>query len=351
MLKAHIWPSGDDWLAWQSVFGFYTLSGFLMTRVLNERYGFRARGFAAFAINRVLRLWPAYMVVMLGTMALCAFFDLSKFSAQLVIPHSIYNMLTSFTIVGLVGVDQTMNSNTYIVPNSWSLSIEVACYLLLALYFAKSPARLLALAAFGVVALAYSTVRCELVAAGHGGAYCFQARYGVVQAGFIPFAVGGLAYYYRKEVAETLRGAQGTIVALYVIAFVSIAASRMLQLTVGPFLGTALMAASVAIYSDTQSKVRFADFLGRASYHFFIAHWVIAALLVTMLAMRTYSPALCAATFAGCFALSCVLVPIEWRIERLRRRVKANIATGMLAAENGELKDRLDKSAHTLVHL
>jgi peptidoglycan/LPS O-acetylase OafA/YrhL len=45
-----------------AVFAFYTLSGYLMTRVLNERYGFTAAGTAAFALNRVLRLWPVYLV-------------------------------------------------------------------------------------------------------------------------------------------------------------------------------------------------------------------------------------------------------------------------------------------------
>ena len=37
---------------------------------------------------------------------------------------------------------------------SWSLSIEICCYLLLAVYFAKSPARLWAFAALGLIAMA-----------------------------------------------------------------------------------------------------------------------------------------------------------------------------------------------------
>src|SRR5947209_5961483 len=56
VLEAHIWPLGVPWLAWQSVFAFYTLSGFLMTRVLHERYGFGLNGLLRFALNRVLRL-------------------------------------------------------------------------------------------------------------------------------------------------------------------------------------------------------------------------------------------------------------------------------------------------------
>jgi peptidoglycan/LPS O-acetylase OafA/YrhL len=40
---------------------------------------------------------------------------------------------------------------------SWSLSIEICCYLLLAVYFARSSARLWAFAVPGVAAMALST--------------------------------------------------------------------------------------------------------------------------------------------------------------------------------------------------
>jgi peptidoglycan/LPS O-acetylase OafA/YrhL len=51
----HLWSSPIGWVGWQSVFAFYTLSGYLMARVLQERYGFSLLGMGAFAVNRVLR--------------------------------------------------------------------------------------------------------------------------------------------------------------------------------------------------------------------------------------------------------------------------------------------------------
>src|SRR5258708_35197917 len=62
--QTHLWPLGSSWPATIAVFAFYTLSGYLMTRVINERYGFTARGTAAFLLNRVLRLWPASFVIL-----------------------------------------------------------------------------------------------------------------------------------------------------------------------------------------------------------------------------------------------------------------------------------------------
>ncbi len=50
--QTHIWSWNATWMGWQAVFAFYTLSGYLMTRVLNTRYGFTWQGKTAFAINR-----------------------------------------------------------------------------------------------------------------------------------------------------------------------------------------------------------------------------------------------------------------------------------------------------------
>jgi peptidoglycan/LPS O-acetylase OafA/YrhL len=50
-----------------------------MTRVLNERYGFTFRGMVAFALNRMLRLWPAYMVITLLALVAVRFLPLANF--------------------------------------------------------------------------------------------------------------------------------------------------------------------------------------------------------------------------------------------------------------------------------
>ena len=78
VVEADIWPLGFPWAAWQSVFAFYTLSGFLMTRVLHERYGFSLTGILAFAANRILRLWPAYLIILAITLLAIVLTDVSS---------------------------------------------------------------------------------------------------------------------------------------------------------------------------------------------------------------------------------------------------------------------------------
>ena len=62
-----------------AVFAFYTLSGYLITRVLNTRYGFNWRGTGAFALNRLLRLWPAYVALMALALIAVRFLPLHEF--------------------------------------------------------------------------------------------------------------------------------------------------------------------------------------------------------------------------------------------------------------------------------
>jgi len=63
-MVAQTHPWGVAWTGTIAVFAFYTLSGYLITRVLNERYGFSTRGTVIFLLNRVLRLWPAYLAIL-----------------------------------------------------------------------------------------------------------------------------------------------------------------------------------------------------------------------------------------------------------------------------------------------
>ena len=126
--QTHLWPLGADWTGQISVFGFYTLSGYLMTRVLNERYGFTWRGTAAFLLNRVLRLWPAYIVLLSLTLLALRFLPLGNFFFLIRVPHSALDILTGITILGQVTFDfrQWLPLAKPLVT-SWSLSIELAC--------------------------------------------------------------------------------------------------------------------------------------------------------------------------------------------------------------------------------
>jgi peptidoglycan/LPS O-acetylase OafA/YrhL len=75
--QTHLWPLGAEWTGPIAVFGFYTLSGYLITRVLNTRYGFSWMGMSCFIGNRILRLWPAYAAITILVLVALRFFPLA----------------------------------------------------------------------------------------------------------------------------------------------------------------------------------------------------------------------------------------------------------------------------------
>jgi len=315
----------------------YTLSGYLMTRVLHERYGFTPSGTAAFLINRVLRLWPAYLVVIAGTWLTLHFLPLDQFFFSLTAPHALLERVTAFTILGQVAFDfKYLIPLSRLSPTSWSLSIELCCYCLLAFYFAKTRARLFALAGLGIAGLALSTGYCWAMPSPYYGPYCFQNRYGVVQAGFIPFAAGGLTYLYRPGLRRFVLSYWKWGIAAVLAAEALVIANVFASVTLGPFLGVIAMTAILAWSGGDRRPSAAIDFIGRASYHLFIAHMSIAAILVLGFALVPNRFPVFALSVAIALALSGVLVPLEWRLDRVRRRISGGAApSGPLAAAPG----------------
>jgi peptidoglycan/LPS O-acetylase OafA/YrhL len=298
--QAHLYPLHVPWLAWMAVFGFYTLSGYLMTRVLNESYGFHWRGTIAFAVNRVLRLWPAYLVVVALALSLLAFVARSPLYGVLRLPESVWDWLVNFTVIGITAFDiRDMGGRPVLAPNSWSLSVELVCYALLALGFARSSGRLWLLAGLGALALAASTAHCLADRSPTHGPYCFQNRYGVVQAGLIPFAIGGLIHFHRAWLEP-------------------------LPYTVAPFAGSLMVGLCLIVMLPRDFSTPVTEFFGRASYHLFISHWVVASALVSVLGLSRATPVLLLLSVALSLLLSGVLVPLEQAVERTRRRIAAH---------------------------
>ncbi len=341
--QTHLFPVGTEWTGQISVFAFYTLSGYLMTRVLNEHYGFTTRGIVAFLVNRVLRLWPAYLVIMLLALVALCFLPLGDFSPVIRMPRSAVDIVTNVTILGQVTFDylQWLPLAKPLVT-SWSLSIEIFSYLLLALYFARSSARLCAFATLGVFMMAMSTAWCAISADPAAyGPYCLLNRYAVVQAGCVPFAFGGLYYFHRNPITEWIVKYRGLSVCALGVALaatfftapalrvwasmigvptIATFASPRLTATVAPYIGiplTWMLLSSAKYVRATDAQ----DFFGRASYHLFISHMPIAAVLVTGLHLPARSIGLYVTTMAAALGLSVFLVPMERRINSIRHRV------------------------------
>jgi peptidoglycan/LPS O-acetylase OafA/YrhL len=318
--QTHLVPLHDQWLGQQAVFAFYTLSGYLMTRVLNTRYGFSAAGTKAFILNRILRLWPAYLVVLGLTLIASLEFPLGPNR----VPHSLIDALTSLTILGQTKFDFLTQSDALPVLTSWSLSIELVSYILLAVYFARSKKRLFVFAALGVIAIGVSTIHCAVGPdPARYGPFCYQNRYGVIQAGFIPFAAGGLVYFYFDALSDWVTRNTTTVLATLLLLEILCVGSAFVAINFATYIGIGAMAL-IILSRANDPLTKTTDFFGRASYHLFISHMSIAPVLAALWVGRR-SPLVIVAIFVLTvllsLGLSIVLVPLELKINRLRRRI------------------------------
>jgi peptidoglycan/LPS O-acetylase OafA/YrhL len=122
----HLNPAFAAFSGGLAVFGFYTVSGFLVARILDETYQGRP---IDYLINRALRIYPAYWVVAVAG-AVLASSEGSHLNPAIALPGSVAETVPQFTIFGLLQV-QGGPIAIRLVPPAWSLNMEIVWYLVM----------------------------------------------------------------------------------------------------------------------------------------------------------------------------------------------------------------------------
>ena len=125
---SHLWAGMIGGPAAYAVWGFYCLSGYLMTLILNEKYGFSPRGVGRFAVNRALRIYPAYFVVSAGMFVLFYWKPgtAARLLPQLQMPVTARSWIYSLTLL-------TPFDGGELVHGSSALRVELWFYVAMAL--------------------------------------------------------------------------------------------------------------------------------------------------------------------------------------------------------------------------
>lgn len=187
---SHLWEGMILGYAAYAVWGFFVLSGFLMTFVLTTKYGFDAKGLGTYAYNRFMRIFPLYWLAVLGGVATLLYaqrhgIDLRQINPQFYLPSGelqwlhVATLFPGFSYGGLP------------VPVSNALAIEVGYYMLLPLMARSRAAAWLALA-FGVM------LNLQLGIVGDS----FAQRYATFLPCSLAFAAGSLVCHYREPLSR-----------------------------------------------------------------------------------------------------------------------------------------------------
>lgn len=187
-----------------AVMGFYVVSGYLITRVFEERYGTKYSGAVSFFINRLLRLYPLYLVMVALT-----WIAVNRAGAVPVEPggpaswlpgHKAFNAW-DLLLMPRFSEHWAWLGNHDLVPQAWSLDVEFAFYampLLLLLPFGRLFFLLCGAASFGLF--------LGLMYASESFGFYDDYVYKNTLATFWFFALGGLAYMARDRLRDRVAG-------------------------------------------------------------------------------------------------------------------------------------------------
>ena len=318
-----------------AVQAFFIISGFYMSLILNEKY--ESSGVLVFYTNRLLRLFPTYLLILLLSFIALNAFDVGiftrsdKFHAVLTGSHfmALSYLWTNVGILGqdilfLLGVnpadysfhwDLVGNASVRawwftLVPQAWSLSMELYFYLL-APFVLRLRVRWVALLFFASLGL-----RVSIIVIGGPEYALFLRRF--FPAELCLFLAGYFSYILYKKV----RGHQHQCF-IGLLAWTTLLLVLILCNQIQERYSLTLLAFSVAILTPCIFSLlkdsRIDRFLGNISFPIYMVHFLVIACLADC--VEEYSLwVLLPIVFVTALAVHCgIEVPIDyWR----QRRVK-----------------------------
>ncbi len=317
----HLWIGSPPWyeLGTVAVFSFFVLSGYLMTMAVNKNYGFSVNGLGRYALNRALRIYPQYWLVMLFAIPVVLMFPLDAFlvNPKLALPNSVSAWLANIFIFGLLD-----GPTRVLVPPAWSLDIELVFYVLMGLGLSRSKPLIVAWFLTGVGYTAWMIINNVE----------FGLRYASYAAASLPFSMGAMMYIYRDACKRFLCMPLPVAVGLLAVMIVLVR-NRVFGQPQDAGFYILLVCSTLVMISinniDPRSlpeRWRKIDrLLGELAYAVFLCHWSVAALVVHFIFndKRPDDSSLWLASIVFVHLLSIVMYYLgDYNVHRIRDRVR-----------------------------
>ncbi|HNB54473.1 MAG TPA: acyltransferase [Anaerolineales bacterium] len=172
------------------VFGFYVISGYLMTLILQERYGYSSRGRSIFAINRFLRIYPQYWASASVSVLLIYLLGnefVRHINTTIFLPKTPLAIGQNIFLAFLAW--EPGNVIPRLVPPTWTLTVEIIFYGLIGAGISRSFTRTKIWFSFSVVYVIGSYVI----------GLPWVDRYAPCLAASLPFSMGAGIYFLTTE--------------------------------------------------------------------------------------------------------------------------------------------------------
>jgi peptidoglycan/LPS O-acetylase OafA/YrhL len=262
-----------------AVFSFFVLSGFLMTTIMHESYGYDSNGRRRYALNRFLRLYPSYWVsaiIALVVILYCGETFVRSYKNIMFMPHDAQSVFYNFVMIfpSLFPNDITPRLS----PPTWALTVEITYYIAIGIGISRTRGTaLIWLAASSVYVLATFVFHL-----GH------LYDYAAITAGSFPFAVGSCLYFYKDLVRlwlDKLSLNLPVVAGGYVALFAAFTVAAWLGHTRLAEKGLYIDVAAAALllvrlhFDGVPGLPRWLDkLIGDYSYPIYLLHWPLGAL-------------------------------------------------------------------------
>lgn len=312
-----------------AVFGFYILSGYLMTLIMHKNYGFTADGIKKYALNRFLRIFPIYWVSIifsLGLILLVGEKFTSSYHDNIFFPSGLEWFFNLFIIFPL-------RDAARLTPPAWALTVELFFYVCIGLGLSKR--KNVVLWWFFLSVLYHLVVNLL----GLDAVY----KYNLITAASLPFATGALIYHYRSELGRVfskfsnMRWSLG-LHALLILIFLNWYIGYLTHELVGPFyyVNYGLNAIMIVALKERRSlplvSRKLDAWMGEFSYPIYLTHLQVGMVVAIFLgwfglAVKRPAPILffisIPALLLGAWLLTITVSrPIDSVRERVKKRIK-----------------------------
>lgn len=263
----HLWNAAAPGAGPVAVLGFFFISGFLITQIVQEVYVI-PKGSWSFLLNRTLRIYPQYLAAV-GVSLLTIYVYpavASHINNYLRWPLGPSEWFDQLSIFGLA------SSKVRVLPATWTLGTELYFYLLIGLGTARSKSASLILCAITLPV----------------GALCamnvmpFDFYGSPVGNGFV-FALGSAIYFYRNTLRVT---SQMFLLAslAYFLHVYAIPSLEQLDVDKANLAGSVLPFALILLYLFQHNirqpwVVRLSGLLGKMAYSMFLLHWSVCVVI------------------------------------------------------------------------
>jgi peptidoglycan/LPS O-acetylase OafA/YrhL len=318
-----------------AVFGFYIISGYLMTLIMHETYGYTWYGKYSFAINRALRLYPQYwaaalfsgaLVLALGSQATTSYHE------SIYIPITLGEAVSNLTMIFPSWNPGDIHPR--LVPPTWALTIEMFFYWLICLGISQT---------FRRVRIWFLLSVCYVIGSFVMG-LSWEDRYFPAAAASLPFSMGSATYFLskRSEVKHFYSELRLSSLSLFCLFLANCLFWMILNksvqstfLELGLYVSMTLfvcLICNIAIGNDIwKINHKLDKFIGDLSYPIYLLHWQCGLLISCVIFGKPFHGfsgkgflVLIGSAFAV-VVISIVFVRvIDVPIQRIRARIKVD---------------------------